>query len=53
MGNKSSKANQLHYDASDWTEIEKASIYEVMKSNTGKLAHLYHFNIKSDRTLDE
>jgi hypothetical protein len=53
MGNKNTKASALSFNANDWSEVEKSTFYEVMRSKNGQDANLYHFNIKSERQLSE
>jgi hypothetical protein len=36
MGGHNSKAEQLQYDSNDWEEVEKCTIYEVMRSKKGQ-----------------
>lgn len=54
MGNHNSHADSLHYEAKDWQEVERSVFHEVMRNiKNGQEAHLYHFNIKQDRELDD
>ena len=53
MGSGNSKAEQLNFDLKDWEEVERSTIYEVMRSTRGQEANLYHFTVKSQRDLDD
>lgn len=35
MGSNNSKAETLHYEPKDWEEVERAVLYEVMRSRRG------------------
>ena len=36
MGSKNTKTESLHYEAKEWQEIEKSSLYEVMRNTKGQ-----------------
>lgn len=36
MGSGNSKTESLHYDVKDWDEVERSTLYEVMRSKRGE-----------------
>lgn len=50
MGNHNSVAERIHFDPKDWDEVERSTLYEVLRNRkTQQLGNRYHFNIKEHR----